>query len=42
MMIAVNGDVILKVIGSRRAIVAAGPRPGRTPTAVPRNAPRKA
>ena len=29
----------LNVTGSRRAIVAAGPRPGSTPIAVPRIAP---
>jgi len=42
MITAVNGELILKVMGSSRAIVAAGPSPGRTPMAVPRKAPRKA
>jgi hypothetical protein len=40
MMMAVAGS-ILKVRGSNMAIVAAGPRPGRTPTTVPRTTPTK-
>ncbi len=35
-----SGDT-LKVIGSSIAMVASGPTPGSTPTAVPRNAPMK-
>ena len=40
MMIDASGDN-LKVIGSSMAMVAIGPTPGSTPTAVPRNAPMK-
>jgi hypothetical protein len=39
MMRAASGD-ILKVMGNRRAMVAAGPNPGKTPTRVPRRTPR--
>src|SRR6516162_3779539 len=40
MMIAPAG-FMLKVSGSSIAIVAGGPRPGSTPTTVPRNTPTK-
>src|SRR5262249_57493878 len=40
MMIAPAG-FMLKVSGSSIAIVAGGPRPGKTPTTVPRNTPTK-
>jgi hypothetical protein len=38
-MITAETGSILRVTGRRRAIVAGGPRPGRTPMAVPRIAP---
>ena len=41
MMIAETGS-ILYVIGKSKAIVAADPRPGNTPTAVPKMAPTAA
>src|SRR5215218_8390708 len=41
-MIAVTGDPMFMLMGKRRAIVAAGPRPGSTPTAVPSPQPMKA
>jgi hypothetical protein len=34
-------EVILKVIGSSREITAVGPRPGKTPTSVPKRTPAK-
>src|SRR5262245_57307849 len=40
MIMAVVGS-ILKVSGRSRAIVAGGPRPGSTPTIVPKNTPTK-
>jgi hypothetical protein len=42
MMMEVTGDPILKLNGRRREMVAAGPRPGRIPTIVPRKAPKRA
>ena len=38
-MITAETGSILRVAGRRRAIVAGGPSPGRTPMAVPRRAP---
>ena len=40
MMIAETGGS-LKVAGNRRATVAAGPNPGKTPTRVPIRVPKK-
>src|SRR5512136_274282 len=40
-MMAVIGDPIFMLIGRRSAIVAAGPSPGKTPTAVPRIEPMR-
>src|SRR5574340_1272811 len=40
-MMAVTGDPIFMLTGSSRAMVAAGPSPGRTPTAVPRTDPMR-
>src|SRR5574342_269036 len=40
-MMAVTGDPIFRLTGRRSAMVAAGPSPGRTPTAVPRSAPMR-
>jgi hypothetical protein len=40
MMVAETG-VILNVVGRSKAIAAAGPRPGRTPTNVPMRTPKK-
>ncbi len=41
-IIAVTGELMLYVAGRSKAMVAAGPKPGRTPIAVPRTAPKKA
>src|SRR5512147_1255668 len=40
-MIEVTGDPIFMLTGSSRAMVAAGPSPGRTPTTVPRTDPMR-
>jgi hypothetical protein len=42
MITAVRGFPMVYVSGRRREIVAAGPRPGRTPTIVPSTAPIRA
>jgi hypothetical protein len=40
-MISADSGGNAKVIGKSIAMVAVGPRPGRTPTAVPRNTPMR-
>ena len=40
-MMAVTGEPIFMLMGSSSAMVAAGPSPGRTPTAVPRTQPMR-
>jgi hypothetical protein len=40
-MIILEIGVIRYVIGNSRAMVAAGPRPGKTPTSVPNRTPKK-